>query len=749
MKGIALVLILFSITLYSASAAVPDKPTDLDAQDISPTQIKLSWNAPDDVDPPITGFKIEVSTSSGSYYPVAEDTGSTSTVYVHKDLVTDKTYNYRVYAINDDGTSQASRKASATPTDSSKSNENPPPAPTRLTAKDVSPTKIELSWKEPPSGDHPDVTGYKIEHKIDSGSYKVLVNNTKSTDSEYSATGLKTNAAHTFRVSALNSFGFGPASDEATATPTSSSAGKKESVVPSKPVRLKASAVSPSEIQVTWKAPTANKGPDVTSYQIEVKINDGAFNVLEYEYENLAYKHENLDPSNSYTYRLAARNSIGLGDAVTAKEQPEHTLVPTNLTVVEISPTKARLEWDPPSETYGLPIREYDVKIKLTLDKYETVESTGKPSLVLSDLETGKAYVYVVVAKFTHVASNPSDEITIKLTEESGGTPASPPSKPINLQASSSSPIQVDLTWNKPANDGGSPITGYKIDLGINDGEFITLVEDTKKTTRVFFHTERVPDTTYHYKVYAINEAGTSQASNEASATPAEPVPVLKVTVPSAPLNLNATAAMPDQVELRWDAPESDGGAIIKGYKIEVKRDSGDFGVLLDNIGKRSYLHTVSPENSTYTYKVYATNEAGAGDPSKSATAQIVIEKEEPPDPRLRVPGFPDPDTDPQRYIDRYDNETAFRDWFDGTFPDYTIYDIVGIPEPVVEPPTEEEIREKYYTDRLSEPAYKKWFDSYFADMELADILDEEPEFGLCGEGTELRDGICQIIIKS
>jgi len=44
---------------------------------------------------------------------------------------------------------------------------------------------------------------------------------------------------------------------------------------------------------------------------------------------------------------------------------------------------------------------------------------------------------------------------------------------------------------------------------------------------------------------------------------------------------------------------------------------------------------------------------------------------------------FPDPDKDPQYYIDRYENEPLYREWFDGNFPDQTIYEIVGIELPL------------------------------------------------------------------
>jgi hypothetical protein len=49
---------------------------------------------------------------------------------------------------------------------------------------------------------------------------------------------------------------------------------------------------------------------------------------------------------------------------------------------------------------------------------------------------------------------------------------------------------------------------------------------------------------------------------------------------------------------------------------------------------------------------------------------------------RERKPlGFVDPNRDPHTYIERYVREEDYRDWFDRNYPDYTIYEAVGLTE--------------------------------------------------------------------
>ena len=94
------------------------------------------------------------------------------------------------------------------------------------------------------------------------------------------------------------------------------------------------------------------------------------------------------------------------------------------------------------------------------------------------------------------------------------------PGAPTGLTATASGNTQIDLSWTAPASDGGSAITGYKIEESPNGIDTWTdRVANTADAATTYAHTGLAASTTRHYRVSAINTIGTSAASNIDDAT--------------------------------------------------------------------------------------------------------------------------------------------------------------------------------------------------------------------------------------
>jgi|GEM_PF-3556131 len=758
----------------SSAPSAPAQVSGLSATAVSPTEISLSWTQPSDFgSSPITGYKIEVKSGSGSYSTLVSNTGSTSTLYRHTGLTTGTAYTYKVSAINSVGTGAASGEQSATPTSSSTS--GTPGAPTGLTASASSGTQINLSWSAPANNGGYPVTGYKIEYKIGSGSYSTLVTNTGTSSTTYSHTGLTSGQSYSYRVSAVNSVGVGAASNEASSTLESSSSASP----PSAPSSLSAASASKTQINLSWSAPANNGGSQVTGYKIEVKKGSGSYETLVANSQSTltSFSHTGLATGSTYYYRVYALNSAGTGAPSEASATAQDTVAPA-LSATAVSPTSITLSWVPPSQTYNQAIKGYKIEEKISVDDHVTiVDNTGTTatSYTITGLTTGSSHTYVVSAYFTLGASPLSNEATATPTSTSAPPSSQPtassPSAPTGLSATPFSPTQVNLSWSAPTSSGGSPITGYKIDVKKGAEQFQTLVSSTQNTTLKYSHTGLITDTPYSYRVYAINAVGISQASNEATATPtvsATPPPS-QSTPPGAP-SLSATLISPTQVNLSWSAP---GDSAVTHYKIEYKIGSGSYLTLTSREDDTTFSHTGLLQN-TYTYRVYAANSAGFGPASNVVSISTVDDtgqdSEDPgtdggAQPDVPKPAdFVDPSVDPMYYVNRYNNEPAYKEWFDTYYSGMTIYEAVGLTDPSEEPtpidsPPEDEPKlaafvdperdPMHYVNRYNnEPAYKEWFERNYSGMTIYEAVGL-PNPGAsqgadsCGPGTHLEDGLC------
>ena len=119
-----------------------------------------------------------------------------------------------------------------------------------------------------------------------------------------------------------------------------------------------------------------------------------------------------------------------------------------------------------------------------------------------------------------------------------------------------------------------------------------------------------------------------------------------------------------------------------------------------------------------------------------STQTSVTVEPE--PEPVSKIASFVDPTKDPQYYIDRYNNELAYKQWFDSNYPEITIEEAVGFDKKIeatavvdISQFIDSEVDPQYYIDRYNnELAYKQWFDTNFPDLtiyEAVGVIPAEP----------------------
>ena len=152
---------------------------------------------------------------------------------------------------------------------------------------------------------------------------------------------------------------------------------------------------------------------------------------------------------------------------------------------------------------------------------------------------------------------------------DTGLSPGTVPGAPRSLRVSPNGlrgSNELLLIWTPPASTGGSPITGYRIERAATRvGPWRILVPSTGSGACIrCTYTDRSlsPNTTWFYRVRALNAQGQGAPSNVDDAT-------TLAAPPGPPQHVRARGAGPDSILLAWDAPAATGGAPVTGYAIQ------------------------------------------------------------------------------------------------------------------------------------------------------------------------------------
>ena len=112
--------------------------------------------------------------------------------------------------------------------------------------------------------------------------------------------------------------------------------------------------------------------------------------------------------------------------------------------------------------------------------------------------------------------------------------------------------------------------------------------------------------------------------NEETLTSPATAAVAAETAAPDAPQSLNVSPDDTGTLDVSWEAPASDGGSAITGYKVQWKRvgDSWDTpaDVLEETVSRMTHTITGLTDGVEYAVRVIAVNDVGDGPPSGEAT---------------------------------------------------------------------------------------------------------------------------------
>lgn len=269
--------------------SIPESPDNLVATTLSGSRIALSWNDNSDNE---SGFYIERATGLNGPWNQIASVGADITSFEDVGLMPNTTYRYRVRAYNATGNSNYSNISSATTLAGIS-------APAYLGAAIASPTSITLWWNDNSSNE----TGFEIEIATSSSGPWTLLATTAANITHFTTGTLSPTTTYWFRVRAFNNL-----MDYSSYSNTASA--RTQDVPPSAPSSMIATAVSGSQINLSWTDNSNNE----TGFYLERSIgSSNSWNQIAMLGANVtSYSSTGLQAGTTYNYRIRAYNNLGI-----------------------------------------------------------------------------------------------------------------------------------------------------------------------------------------------------------------------------------------------------------------------------------------------------------------------------------------------------------------------------------------------------------------------------------------------------
>ena len=664
-------------------------PTGLTAQNTGlagQTSITLSWATPSS-GAPRTGYMVERSKDGSTGWEEVTDSSSrtnNATTITHNEmgavmaLELRTRYYYRVSTVDGDRRSRPSNVANA-----ATSGPDRPGAPDLLAVDDggvvaQGPSRIDLKWTAPgeDATGGGDITGYKIEYSdsseavaadVAANSWRVLVanlNKTKDEDADTTGTqitytdgsvaNLDVGDQRWYRVSAINSAGAGMPSDPI----QSDEIPEEAQVATSAPTGLTARAMGPTQINLSWTAPTDTSGDEITGYEIEysdlTELNNNGDRVdtwgvwgnlkantedNETTYTDDGSSNENnvdgLSAEDSRRYRVKAiidratdNDLISVSSNVAAATTAEATAPgkPNAPTLVPSAAQEITVSWAAPTNDGGDDVTGYRIERSESANTWPAkplVPDTSKlePAIPVTttsypDMAVPKANTrwYYRVSAINSVGTSEASDAAFAFT-----LPAAVPGVPSGLTAWEQGPTRIVLNWKAPAaGDTGGEITGYKIEYSATPtfaDPALVLVADTMSDATTYIDDGSVAELEAgdirYYRVSTVNSADTSAASNVYSAVTGAMAPALTVDGPATASHAENdpgmvatyTASGPgSDMATSWSTEGADGGDFRINDDGELTFDPlPNFEMAADADMNNDYMVTVKATSGTNT----------------------------------------------------------------------------------------------------------------------------------------------------
>ncbi|XP_030418063.1 immunoglobulin-like and fibronectin type III domain-containing protein 1 [Gopherus evgoodei] len=253
----------------SLKLEVIDKPQKsigpIEVVDSSTTGITIQWKPPkDDGGTPVQNYIIEKQQVGRKTWVTLGETSKNNSTFTTNKVRQDKSYRFRVQAVNAEGKSKALESDEVMA--ATKAFPGPPVPPQIVSANKES---ITLSWKAPPKTGNSRILGYIVEKRKKGSNIWTSITDLPITDRKWMVTDLKEGLQYEFRVAAVSATGVGEAS-----APSDAVFARDPMKPPGRVRDLKVTNTDYTSIALAWMKPSSKEGGSAKGYRVEKRSSD-------------------------------------------------------------------------------------------------------------------------------------------------------------------------------------------------------------------------------------------------------------------------------------------------------------------------------------------------------------------------------------------------------------------------------------------------------------------------------------------
>ena len=336
----------------STPATNPLAPDGLHVNSLGSNSLTLTWGLPSsDGGSAITNYLVEVSSNYGSSWTAIAHSPSINLGFDVTNLIRNRTYAFRVSAINRMGTSDPSNVVTITTLGSTV-----PLPPASLGFNVLSAYSAKVMWSSPSDTGGSPISDYRVEISPDGGSNWVVITHNPTTSKTITIKGLAAGTTYQVRVSALNNVGYGTyVSDTFVTMPGVASA----------PQNLQLTSLQSNSINLSWLAPISSGGAPITDYKVERALNCTSYKNQPHEPSASPFFSESgLTSGSKYCFRVSAQNSVGFSVASNVLQVTVPATAPATPVGLSLRASKNSviIGWGKVTVTGGSPIQNYFVE---------------------------------------------------------------------------------------------------------------------------------------------------------------------------------------------------------------------------------------------------------------------------------------------------------------------------------------------------------------------------------------------------